>query len=192
VLLAAKQARSDFDRLLASPAHAGSSLAAGGLRFLALHAAVISREPVRKAMRERRATIDAGLFVQPAQARRDRGRLEPERGRDLLVHVEPADHSDRGSPYASDDYREELERFGVVASMSRKGDCWDNAVAESFFSTLKTELVGDRIYASHDAATAAIAEYVDTFYNTIRRHSHLGYLSPIAFELRRQIEAKAA
>ncbi len=104
-----------------------------------------------------------------------------------LVH-----HSDRGSPYASDDYREELKRFGVVASMSRKGDCWDNAVAESFFSTLKTELVGDRIYTSQDAATMAIGEYVDSFYNTIRRHSHLGYVSPIEFELRRQIEAEAA
>lgn len=101
-------------------------------------------------------------------------------------------HSDRGSPYASDDYREELKRFGVVASMSRKGDCWDNAVAESFFSTLKTELVGDRIYTSQDAATMAIGEYVDSFYNTIRRHSHLGYVSPIEFELRRQIEAEAA
>ena len=104
-----------------------------------------------------------------------------------LVH-----HSDRGSPYASDEYREELKRFGVVASMSRKGDCWDNAVAESFFSTLKTELVGDRIYASQDAARVAIREYVDGFYNTTRRHSHLGYVSPIEFELRRQIEAQAA
>lgn len=104
-----------------------------------------------------------------------------------LVH-----HSDRGSPYASDDYRQELKRFGIVASMSRKGDCWDNAVAESFFSTLKTELVGDRIYTSQDAATMAIGEYVDAFYNTTRRHSHLGYVSPIEFELRRQIEAEAA
>ena len=62
-----------------------------------------------------------------------------------LVH-----HSDRGSPYASAEYRAELTRFGIVASMSRKGDCWDNAVAESFFSTLKTELGADRIYDSHD------------------------------------------
>jgi transposase InsO family protein len=76
--------------------------------------------------------------------------------------------------------------------MSRKGDCWDNAVAESFFSTLKTELVGDRIYASYDDADLAIAEYVDTFYNATRRHSHLGYVSPIEFELKRQIEAEAA
>lgn len=104
-----------------------------------------------------------------------------------LVH-----HSDRGSPYASADYRAELERFGIVASMSRKGDCWDNAVAESFFSTLKTELVRDRIYDSHDQATATIGEYVDEFYNTTRRHSHLGYVSPIEFELKSQVAAAAA
>jgi len=67
-----------------------------------------------------------------------------------------------------------------------------NAVAESFFSTLKTELIGDHVFASHDAATSAIGEYVDEFYNTSRRHSHLGYLSPIEFELRSQIQADAA
>jgi putative transposase len=104
-----------------------------------------------------------------------------------LVH-----HSDRGSPYASADYRAELERFGIIASMSRKGDCWDNAVAESFFSTLKTELGADRIYASHDEATSTIAEYIDQFYNTSRRHSYLGYLSPIEFELRSHAVAAAA
>jgi putative transposase len=104
-----------------------------------------------------------------------------------LVH-----HSDRGSPYASADYRAELERFGIIASMSKKGDCWDNAVAESFFSTLKTELGADRIYASHDEATSTIAEYIDQFYNTSRRHSYLGYLSPIEFELQNQAAAAAA
>ena len=104
-----------------------------------------------------------------------------------LVH-----HSDRGSPYASDDYRAELERFGIIASMSRKGDCWDNAVAESFFSTLKTDLGPDRIYDAHEEATTTIGEYVDGFYNTCRRHSHLDYLSPIEFELKSQIAAAAA
>ena len=104
-----------------------------------------------------------------------------------LVH-----HSDRGSPYASADYRAELERFGIVRSMSRKGDCWDNAVAESFFSTLKTELVGSTIYASRDLATAAVGAYIDGFYNTVRRHSHLGYVSPIEFELKGQTAAVAA
>ena len=101
-------------------------------------------------------------------------------------------HSDGGSPYASDDYRAELERFAMIASMSRKGDCWDNAVAESFFSTLKTELVGEHIYTSHDAATVAIGDYIDNFYNTRRRHSHLGYMSPIEFELMSQIQGRAA
>ena len=104
-----------------------------------------------------------------------------------LIH-----HSDRGSPYASADYIAELERFGMVASMSRSGDCWDNAVAESFFSTLKTEHVGDDIYDSHDAATLSIGEYIDVFYNARRRHSHLGYLSPIEFELKNQTAALAA
>ena len=68
--------------------------------------------------------------------------------------------------------------------MSRKGDCWDNAVAESFFSTLKTELVGNDIYTSHAAATRAIGNYIDGFYNTRRRHSYLGYISPIEFEIK--------
>ena len=104
-----------------------------------------------------------------------------------LIH-----HSDRGSPYASADYIAELERFGMVASMSRSGDCWDNAVAESFFSTLKTEHVGDDIYDSHDTATLSIGEYIDVFYNARRRHSHLGYLSPIEFELKNQTAALAA
>ncbi len=85
-----------------------------------------------------------------------------------------------------------LDRFGILASMSRKGDCWDNAVAESFFSTLKTELGADRIYESRDEATMIIREYIDEFYNTTRWHSHLGYLSPIEYELRSQVAAAAA
>ena len=104
-----------------------------------------------------------------------------------LIH-----HSDRGSPYASADYLAELDRFGIIASMSRSGDCWDNAVAESFFSTLKTEHVRDFIYDSHDTATLSIGEYIDVFYNARRRHSHLGYLSPIEFELKNQTAALAA
>jgi putative transposase len=97
-----------------------------------------------------------------------------------LVH-----HSDQGSPYASDDYRAELKRFGIVPSMSRKGDCWDNAVAESFFSTLKTEAFGDGLVpSSHANAFEVLHDYIDGFYNTVRRHSHLDYKSPIEFELR--------
>lgn len=96
-----------------------------------------------------------------------------------LVH-----HSDRGSPYASAEYRAELAENEIVASMSRKGDCWDNSVAESFFGTLKAELVDHEQYATHDAAIRSIGEYIDDFYNVERRHSFLNYLNPIEFELR--------
>jgi transposase InsO family protein len=101
-------------------------------------------------------------------------------------------HSDRGSPYASEDYREALRRRGLVASMSRSGDCWDNAVAESFFATLKAELVDHERYPTRAVATASIGDYLERFYNPARRHSHLGYTSPIEFELKRQISAFAA
>jgi transposase InsO family protein len=93
-------------------------------------------------------------------------------------------HSDRGSPYASDDYRAALAERGIVASMSRRGDCWDNAVAESFFATLKGELVDHEIYATRTAAIASIHDYIEAFYNTERRHSSIGYVSPIEFELK--------
>lgn len=101
-------------------------------------------------------------------------------------------HTDRGSPYASLAYTAVLRQYGVVASMSRAGDCYDNAVVESFFGTLKAELVRGCVYPSHVVATAAIADYVEDFYNTQRRHSHLQYLSPIEFELRSQTAAFAA
>ena len=104
-----------------------------------------------------------------------------------LVH-----HSDRGSPYASDDYRRALDAHGIVASMSRAGDCWDNAVAESFFATLRAELLDDERYATHHAAVTSIGAYIDEFYNTARRHSYLGYVSPIEFELKAQIIEIAA
>ena len=101
-------------------------------------------------------------------------------------------HSDRGSPYASRDYQGVLAARGIVASMSRKGDCWDNAVAESFFATIKAELIEHEAYATHDAVVAAIAEYIEHFYNPQRRHSHLGHVSPIEFELKAQVAALAA
>jgi putative transposase len=96
-----------------------------------------------------------------------------------LVH-----HSDRGSPYASADYRAALASHGLVASMSRKGDCWDNAVAESFFGTLKAELVDHEQYRTRESARRSIGDYIETFYNIERRHSFLDYLNPIEFELR--------
>ena len=80
----------------------------------------------------------------------------------------------------------------MVASMSRKGDCWDNAVAESFFATLRAELVDDERYSSREAAEASIADYIDRFYNVERLHSHLDYVSPIEFELKAQVAAIAA
>lgn len=104
-----------------------------------------------------------------------------------LVH-----HTDRGSPYASDDYRKALAALGMVASMSRKGDCWDNAVAESFFSTLRAELVDDERYATPEAAERSIGEYIEQFYNLERLHSHLDYVSPIEFELKTQMIRFAA
>ena len=94
-------------------------------------------------------------------------------------------HSDRGSQYASGDYRRTLDRHGIVCSMSRRGDCWDNAVAESFFATLKVELVHDAAWATRATARAELFDYIEAFYNGRRRHSALGYLSPRAFERER-------
>lgn len=91
-------------------------------------------------------------------------------------------HSDRGVQYASADYQSQLRERGIICSMSRKGDCWDNAVAESFFSTLKAELVHRTDYVSRSHARASVFEYIEAFYNGRRRHSALGYLSPVDHE----------
>ncbi len=91
-------------------------------------------------------------------------------------------HSDRGSQYASDHYRGLLRRHGIACSMSRVAQCWDNAPVESFFATLKRELVHDERYTTRDEARASIFEYVEAFYNRVRRHSSLGYVSPAEFE----------
>ena len=91
-------------------------------------------------------------------------------------------HSDRGTQYASDAYRQVLTAHGTAVSMSRTGNCWDNAPVESFFSTLKTELWPDRPWNDPHAATTAIADYIDRFYNTRRLHSSLGYRTPAAVE----------
>jgi len=91
-------------------------------------------------------------------------------------------HSDRGSQYASDDYQQVLERCGMICSMSGRGECWDNACMESFWSTLKTELVHHERYATREQARQSIFEYIEVFYNRQRLHSALGYLSPEAFE----------
>ena len=93
-------------------------------------------------------------------------------------------HSDRGSQYAATSYQRVLDRYGLIPSMSRKGNCWDNACVESFFGTLKRELVYHRRYATREEATQDIFEYIEVFYNRKRRHSTLGYDSPAEFEAR--------
>lgn len=96
-------------------------------------------------------------------------------------------HSDRGSQYASDASQKLLAAHGMLCSMSRKGDCWDNAVAESFFGTLKDELIYRDVWPTRVRAKAAIEEYIVCFYNSRRRHSTIGNVSPVEYELDRQI-----
>jgi putative transposase len=97
-------------------------------------------------------------------------------------------HSDRGSVYASGDYRQALTDVAMIPSMSRKGDCWDNAVAESFFATIKGEMLDHEDFETRAEATASIADYVDGFYNVHRLHSSIGYISPIEFESRLRLK----
>ena len=93
-------------------------------------------------------------------------------------------HSDRGSQYAATRYQQLLTTHGITTSMSRRGNCWDNACVESFFGTLKRELISHRQYRTRDEATQDIFEYIAVFYNRLRRHSTLGYYSPAEFEAR--------
>ena len=150
-----------------------------GWLYLAVMLDLFSRRVVGWAVS---VTNDRALALEALQ--RSIAARKPKPG---LVH-----HSDRGSPYASDDYRRTLAQRGLVPSMSRTGDCWDNAVAESFFASLKAELVDHERYASHAAAVASIGDYIDNFYNPLRRHSHLDYLNPIEYELRARVAAFAA
>jgi len=92
-------------------------------------------------------------------------------------------HADRGSQYAGHRYRQLLAAHGMLCSMSKKGDCWDNAVVESFFATLKTELVVGADWPTREAGRAAVFEYVEVWYNRRRLHSSLGYLTPMTYEL---------
>ncbi|ULU23383.1 IS3 family transposase [Dyella terrae] len=91
-------------------------------------------------------------------------------------------HSDQGSQYGSDDWQRFCRAHGLQPSMSRRGNCWDNAVAESFFSSLKKERIRKRVYKTRDLARADVFDYIEVFYNRTRRHSHLGGVSPEAFE----------
>ena len=99
-----------------------------------------------------------------------------------LIH-----HSDRGSQYCSVDYQAELRRHGVRISMSGKGNCFDNAMVETFFKTIKSELVWRTVFYTRAEAAQAIARYIDGFYNPVRRHSALDFISPVQFERRAAI-----
>lgn len=142
-----------------------------GLLYLAVVVDLYSRRVVGWAMRhtqEQRLVLDA-LAMAVAQR-------QPPPG---LVH-----HSDRGRQYASTAYHAQLAARGLQPSMSRVGDCWDNAVVESFFATLKTELVDGTDWRTRDEARAQLFEYLEVWYNRRRRHSTLGYVSPVDFEQR--------
>ncbi len=91
-------------------------------------------------------------------------------------------HSDRGVQYASEHYQQRLASQGITCSMSRKGNCWDNAPMESFFATLKKELVFHQHYRTREQARQSLFEYIEVFYNRVRRHSALDYQSPLNFD----------
>lgn len=117
-------------------------------------------------------TLKGGLVISALEMAL--GRRAPGAG---LLH-----HSDRGSQYASTDYQELLRRHGIRCSMSRKGNCWDNAPVESFFATLKRELVHAEQYRTHAEARRSLFTYIEVYYNTKRKHSSLGYRTPAQYE----------
>ena len=140
-----------------------------GWLYLAVILDLFSRRVVGWALSER---LERGVALDALQmALTDR---QPPQG---LLH-----HSDRGSQYASHEYQQLLTLHGIQSSMSRKGNCWDNAVAESFFATLKLELVYQSRWSTRTHARNEVFEYIELFYNRQRRHSALGYLSPDEFE----------
>jgi putative transposase len=140
-----------------------------GWLYLAGVKDVFTCEIVGYAMAERMTQnlVGRALFRAVQQKRPDPG----------LIH-----HSDRGSQYCAHDYQKLLKQFGMIPSMSRKGNCYDNAPMESFWGSLKNELVHQQRYATRNEAKASIQEYIEIFYNRQRRHSRLGYISPAAFE----------
>lgn len=142
-----------------------------GWLYLAVVLDLFSRRVVGWAMRE---TLHTGLVISALEMAETR--RTPCQG---LLH-----HSDQGVQYASLEYRQALERLEAVQSMSRKGECWDNAPTESFFATLKTELELDKARGNRAQTRSLIFEWLEVFYNRERRHSSLGYLSPAQFEER--------
>ncbi len=141
---------------------------AEGWMYLAVVLDLYSRRVIGWAVRPTLHTDLTTAALQMALARR--------RPRRSLIH-----HSDRGIQYPSTAYQALLTAHGLRPSMSRRGDCWDNAIAESFFSTLKQE-IGRRRWATHDVAARDVAAYIDGFYNPVRLHSTLGYQAPATFE----------
>ena len=140
-----------------------------GWLYLAIVLDLASRRVVGWAMREHLETeLVLSALHMALHARR------PPPG---LIH-----HSDRGAQYASLDYRRVLEHHGAQVSMSRRGNCWDNAVAESFFATLEFELIMRRKWATSDEARRAVFHYIEVWYNRQRRHSTLDYVSPATYE----------
>jgi transposase InsO family protein len=140
-----------------------------GWLYLAVLLDLYSRRVIGYAMSDQ---LTRTLVIEPLRTALRRRRQRP-----ALTH-----HSDRGSQYASHEYRALLAREAIVCSMSRAGNCWDNAVVESFFGTLKTELTVIE-WPTRTAAAAAVTDYIEAFYNPRRRHSSLDYLSPVDFEL---------
>ena len=147
----------------------------GGFVFLVAIIDLFSRKVVGWSLGDRLDADLSGEALRHALARR-----RP--GRGLIFH------SDRGSEFAAANFRKLLADAGALQSMSRKGDCWDNAVAESFFSTLDMESGTDEMFPSRAAAHRALADYILGFYNPTRLHSTLGYVSPMEFERRRRRE----
>jgi len=139
-----------------------------GWLFLVVIIDLFSRKVVGTAMG---STMDAGLTTKAFLAACQRAGTAPR----LF-------HSDRGPEYACEAFRNVVEDKGTQRSMSRTGDCWDNAVAESFFATLKKELVHLTKFSTRTEARASVFEYIEVFYNRIRLHSALGYRSPVEFE----------
>lgn len=138
-----------------------------------LHLAIVmdlySRRIIGWAMKSR---MTEELTIDALNMATDSRRIESD-----LIH-----HSDQGSQYASERFRTVIKNYGIACSMSRKGSCYDNAVVESFFKTIKTELTRERKFKTREEARAAIFEYIEVFYNRKRLHSALGYLSPVEYE----------
>jgi putative transposase len=140
-----------------------------GWLYLAVVLDLYSRRVVGWSLQE---TLDRSLVLSALKS----ALLQRNPGAGLICH------SDRGSQYASGDYRDLLSSAGAVCSMSRKGNCYDNAPVESFFASLKRELIHRRSFATQQEARSAVFEWITVWYNRKRRHSSLGYLSPEQFE----------